>query len=117
MSLRDNALGKTNRLAKNVFPPYCCCMPQIRYTPQNRESLCKTAKAMKENALLLEVIAASMEDEKFDELQVTNYDQLRRGMEFLDNFCAAARAALRQARIERGDHHAPINGKPNKKPS
>jgi hypothetical protein len=90
-------------------------MPRVEFTPQNRESLSKTAKAMKEQALLLEVVAAAMEDENFDLLQVTNYDQLRRGMEFLDNFCGAARAALRKARLERGDHHAPIPVKPKKK--
>lgn len=89
-------------------------MPRSVYTPQSRESLAKTAKAMREQATLLEVVAASMQEDGFDLLQVTNYDQLQRGLAFLDNFCGAAKSALTAARLKRGDFHAP---KTKKKPS
>lgn len=101
-------------LEKIFFRRYGFVMPRLDYTPQNRESLTKTAKAMREQAMLLEVVAASMEEESFELLQVTNYDQLRRGLEFLDNFCGAAKAALRRARLERGDHYAQPPEKPKK---
>lgn len=88
------------------------------YTPQSRDTLNSTAKQIEETAHLLRAIGQQMDDEKFALLHVGNHDQLLRAMEYLDNFAAAARDALRKARKDRGDFVAisAIDGKSKKSP-
>lgn len=71
--------------------------------PQNRATLENTAKQIEESASLFRAIGVSMELDKFEVLKIANHWQLVTALEYLDNFAAAARAALRQEREERGD--------------
>ncbi len=47
---------------------------------------------------------------KFATLELPNYDQLRRGMQYLDNFTAAGLRFLKSAREARGDFKATESG-------
>jgi hypothetical protein len=78
-------------------------MPRVIPVPQSRETLSRTAKQIEETAGLFRAIGVQMQDEGFEVLEVANHNQLLLAMEYLDNFAAAARNALRKARSDRGD--------------
>lgn len=70
---------------------------------QTPETIRATAKALKDGALQLESLAGLLEDLKFPSLMVTNDDQRKRAMEYVDNFVHAVKTALRESRESRGD--------------
>jgi hypothetical protein len=55
------------------------------------------------HANALKGLAGAMEALEFPVLEIGNNDQRRRGIEYTENFVSAVRAAIREARENRGD--------------
>lgn len=89
-------------------------MPRYIEVPQTAENLRAMASALDEHVANLRVAADLMELQKLDTLMVTNADQRKRAMEYLDAWLAAVRSAVRKAREERGDF-GPSGDDPKKK--
>lgn len=82
-------------------------MPLHKPQQQSADQLRAVANEMAAQANALLGLAKSMDDAGFPELNVTNYDQLRRAAEYCVNYSSAAQKALRKAREERGDFGVP----------
>jgi hypothetical protein len=87
------------------------------YSPQTQAAIRATADVLARSAIELIALADAMKDLEFDELQVTHGDQRKRCMECADNFVAAVKVAIREAREKRGDFGivTPTNHKKKKK--
>jgi acyl-CoA reductase-like NAD-dependent aldehyde dehydrogenase len=78
-------------------------MPLHKPVKQNAQQLRQVADEIAKKAADLQALAMAMEESGFPELDVTNYDQLRRALEYVDNYGHAAKSAIRKAREARGD--------------
>jgi acyl-CoA reductase-like NAD-dependent aldehyde dehydrogenase len=91
-------------------------MPLHKPVKQSAAQLRHVAEEIARKAAELQALAIVMEESGFPELDVTNYDQLRRAQVYVDNYAHAAKSAIRQAREARGDFGTPNNvKKPAKK--
>jgi hypothetical protein len=81
-------------------------MPRVYHVAQEPGSLRAVAGQIEDLARQLQSIVEMMEAAGFAQLNFRNYDQMRRGLKYLDNFIAAGRNALREAREQRGDFRA-----------
>lgn len=88
-------------------------MPLHKPVQQSAEQLRSVATEIARAAADLRGIAEAMEQAQFPDLVVTNYDQLFRAQGYVDNYCHAAKKALREARDERADF-ATKKAKPKK---
>ena len=73
------------------------------YSPQNEATIRATAEVLARSSAELIALADSLKHLNIDEVQATNGDQRKRCMEYAENFVGAVKAAIRQAREERGD--------------
>lgn len=91
-------------------------MPLHKPVKQSAVQIRQVAEEIAKKVDELKALAVTMELSGFPELDVTNYDQLRRAQEYVDNYTHAAKSAIRKAREARGDFATP-NGpkKPPKK--
>lgn len=78
-------------------------MPKLNFIPHTQESLTSMAAALEQYAGDLRGTAEAMKSVGFASLQIPNNDQRRRGLVFIESFANGAKAALREAREERGD--------------
>lgn len=78
-------------------------MPLHKPVKQSAAQLRQVADEIAKKAADLQAIAIELEISGFPELVVTNYDQLRRAQEYVDNFAHAAKTAIRKAKESRGD--------------
>lgn len=96
-------------------------MSTIKPVTQTVDNIRNMASAFAETASALEGLAAIAGVHGFDRIDVTNFDQARRAMEYAANYAAAVRTAINRARAERGDFAAesvsPARAKPAKKPA
>ncbi len=90
-------------------------MPLHKPVTQTAEQLKQVANDIQRQAQELHAFATGMELIGFASLDITNYDQLRRAQEYLDNYVHAAKTALRKARNQRGDFATVPPPKPAKK--
>lgn len=72
-------------------------------TTQTVEQLKNTALTLQASADDIAATAALVAQHGFESLDVRNYDQCRRAMEYVENYTSAVKAALREARAARGD--------------
>jgi hypothetical protein len=79
-------------------------MPSRIRVPKTPENLVVIADTIGRFSTDLRSIADEMREASFEVLGITNDDQRRRGMEYLEKYVNAARAALREAREARGDY-------------
>jgi hypothetical protein len=86
-------------------------MPLHKPVKQSAEQLRSVADDIAKKAAELQGLAEAMKESGFDALEITNYDQLRRAQEYVDNYAHAAKSAIRKAREARGDFATP-NHKP-----
>jgi hypothetical protein len=91
-------------------------MPKYVYADHTPETLAAMAEMLEDNASVLRAAAESMRLQKFETLAVTNNDQRKRGLEFIESFVGAVRTAYRLARESRGDLQPLEPPKPGKKP-
>lgn len=75
---------------------------------QTPEQVAEVASDLAKAAAELAAISEVMRSCDLNELQVTNYDQLRRAREYTERFALAAKMAIRKAREDRGDFATPI---------
>jgi hypothetical protein len=90
-------------------------MPLHRPVKQSADQLRRVADEIAKKAADLQAIAEAMKEADFRELEINNYDQLRRAQEYVDNYANAAKSAIRKAREARGDFATPKPAKSGKK--
>jgi len=78
-------------------------MPKYVPTRQTPETLANLATELRHQADLVQGVSEGMNTAGFPDLIVTNGDQRERGLEFIEKFVNAARAAIRKARENRCD--------------
>lgn len=89
-------------------------MPRYIEVPQTGENLKAMASALEDHVANLRIAADQMAANQIETLLVTNADQRKRAMEYLDAWIAAIRSAIRKAREDRGDF-GPSGDEPKKK--
>lgn len=78
-------------------------MPTNKPMPHTPKSLSAIAEELQNHAAALAALAESMTLAKFDSLEITNDDQRKRAVDFIDKFINAVRKTIRDAREKRGD--------------
>lgn len=96
-------------------------MPIHKPIKQTPENLNEVAKEIDNAGAAIRGVAKAMKDGGFDALEVTNFDQLQRAIQYVGNFRHAVETALREAKRDRGDFGAGrcggVDGNPiDKKP-
>jgi len=78
-------------------------MPPKPLTRQTIDQLRETAKMLARISARLDVEVVTAAEEGFEALEVTNFDQCQRGLEYLNNYVAAVSSASLAAKQNRGD--------------
>ncbi|MCY2989416.1 MAG: hypothetical protein NTY19_16305 [Planctomycetota bacterium] len=78
-------------------------MPTIHPRPVSPKSLRAIQDEFSQITTALGALAQAMEDQGFDELMTSNYDQVTRAIAFAHRFTGAVRQSILAARDSRGD--------------
>jgi hypothetical protein len=89
-------------------------MPRTVHTPHSSSSLQAIANRLEKAAASLRAVATEMEVEGVREMDVTRFDQLSRGMTYVESFAFDARQAFYKQLQDRGDFTANSKGKKRK---
>lgn len=82
-------------------------MPKLTVHSQTPSSLQQVSELLLEHSAAIRAMADTMTTQKIESLEVSHYDQLMRGLEYLDNFSGAVRGSIRAMRFSRGDFAGP----------
>ena len=78
-------------------------MPTIHPRPVSAKSLRALQDEFQQVATALGALAQSMDDQEFNELLTSNYDQVTRAIAFAHRFTGAVKQSILAARDTRGD--------------
>ena len=81
-------------------------MPKSIPVPQDPQSLRNAADTLSEAAAALKSVAASMDANGFEVIEVVAYDQFSRGLDYIERYAGLARASFVAHREKRGDFKA-----------
>lgn len=92
-------------------------MAPMPRTPQTAEQLQNTAELLIELSAALSKESSKVDQHDLESVDVRNFDQCRRALEYLENYISAVRSAIHEKRESRGDFGpATVSGAPAKSP-